>query len=49
MVLRGLNPEGPTSIIVTHAAEAVAQTDRTVYLRDRQVVEERRSDRNPGG
>ncbi len=41
-LLRSLNREGQTFIIVTHDARIAAQTDRTVYLRDGQVAREER-------
>ena len=41
-LLRSLNREGQTFIIVTHDARIAAQTDRTLYLRDGQVAREER-------
>jgi putative ABC transport system ATP-binding protein len=41
-LLRTLNQEGQTFIIVTHAPDVAALTDRTVYLRDGQVAREER-------
>jgi len=42
-LLRVLNQECQTFIIVTHDPSVAAQTDRTVYLRDGRVAwEERR-------
>lgn len=42
-LLRALNREGQTFIIVTHDSSVAAQTDRTMYLRDGKVHwEERR-------
>ena len=42
-LLRVLNQEGQTFIIVTHDPSVAAQTDRAVYLRDGRVAwEERR-------
>ncbi len=41
-LLRALNQEGHTFIIVTHDPSIAAQTGRTVYLRDGQVVGEER-------
>jgi len=39
-LLRALNQEGQTFIIVTHDPSVAAQTDRTVYLQDGRVVRE---------
>ena len=41
-LLRALNQEGQTFIIVTHDPSVAAQTDRTVYLRDGKVTREER-------
>jgi putative ABC transport system ATP-binding protein len=41
-LLRTLNQEGQTFIIVTHAPGVAALTDRTIYLRDGQVAREER-------
>ena len=41
-LLRALNQEGQTFIIVTHDPSVAAQTDRTVYLQDGRVVREER-------
>ena len=39
-LMRTLNQEGQTFVIVTHDAQVAAQTDCTVYLRDGRVVRE---------
>ena len=39
-LLRALNQEGQTFIIVTHDPSVAAQTDRTVYLQDGRVARE---------
>jgi ABC-type lipoprotein export system ATPase subunit len=41
-LLRGLNEEGQTFIIVTHDPSIAAQTDRTVYLKDGKIEREER-------
>jgi len=41
-LMRSLNREGQTFIIVTHDPQVAAQTDRTVYLQDGTVVREER-------
>jgi putative ABC transport system ATP-binding protein len=41
-LLRSLNREGQTFVIVTHDPRVAAQTHRTVYLQDGQVVREER-------
>ncbi len=41
-LLRTLNEEGQTFIIVTHDPSVAAKTDRTVYLKDGQVEREER-------
>ncbi len=43
-LLRALNQEGQTFIIVTHDPSVAAQTDRTVYLRDGKVTREEKRD-----
>jgi ABC-type lipoprotein export system ATPase subunit len=39
-LLRALNEEGQTFIIVTHDPSVAAKTDRTVHLKDGQVDRE---------
>ena len=41
-LLRTLNEEGQTFIIVTHDPSVAAKTDRTVYLKDGRVEREER-------
>ena len=41
-LLRALNREGQTFVIVTHDPQVAAQTDRSVYLQDGRVVREER-------
>jgi putative ABC transport system ATP-binding protein len=41
-LMRSLNREGQTFIIVSHDPQVAAQTDRTVYLQDGTVVREER-------
>jgi putative ABC transport system ATP-binding protein len=41
-LLRSLNQEGQTFVIVTHDPRVAAQTHRTVYLQDGQVLREER-------
>ncbi len=46
-LLRALNKEGQTFIIVTHDPRVAEQTDRTVYLRDGRVVNEVKRNGHP--
>ena len=41
-LLRALNREGQTFVIVTHDPQVAAQTDRSAYLQDGRVVREER-------
>jgi len=41
-LMRSLNREGQTFVIVTHDPQVAAQTDRSVYLQDGRVVREER-------
>jgi len=39
-ILKGLNDDGKTILIVTHEAEIAAQTKRIVYMRDGKIVDD---------
>ena len=41
-LLQNLNSKGITIIIVTHEEDIAAYTQRTIYLRDGQIVEEKK-------
>jgi putative ABC transport system ATP-binding protein len=41
-LLKRLNGEGKTILVVTHESEIAAETDRVIYLRDGMIVEQER-------
>ena len=40
-ILRNLNDDGKTILIVTHEADIAAQTKRTIYMRDGKIVDDK--------
>jgi putative ABC transport system ATP-binding protein len=40
-ILKNLNNDGKTILIVTHEADIAAQTKRTIYMRDGRIVDDK--------